>query len=297
MHPTTDSTSGSTREFCCFGILHLSLLLALAGWLGLSAGWPDPLRLLPWLAAVVLMLALAERGRPLRSDWRPLARELKRDTQVFGLNLLSDLTVKAVTTLLLASVAGDALDAPLALQLAIGLPLAEFGPYWLHRRSHRGGWMWKSHLLHHRPHKLNVANALTSHPLNAGWDSLARSVPLLGLGFSGEAVLVLGSFALTQSLLAHANVSTRPSVLDWLIGTPDLHRIHHSTDPAQAGNFGTVIPLWDQVFGTWRRGRPPAQVGVYAPELYPTELQLGKLLALPFRRAPRHDSAPARADR
>jgi len=34
--------------------------------------------------------------------------------------------------------------------------------------------------------------------------------------------------------------------------TPDLHRIHHSTDvPEQSANFGFLFAFWDRLFGTF----------------------------------------------
>jgi sterol desaturase/sphingolipid hydroxylase (fatty acid hydroxylase superfamily) len=279
MHSTTDWRQ---RHPNCNG-LQLGLLLALPCWLYASAGLPQALRLLPWLGVVMLVVFAAELWCTYRRDWRPTSDELKRDISVFGLNLIADGAISALLAIVAVTLAGDALGWPLALQLALGLPLAEFGPYWLHRLSHRGGWLWKAHLLHHRPDKLNAANALTVHPLNAAWDTLARVLPLLLLGFSGEAILALSAFALTQSVLVHANIETRLGRLNRVLGTAELHRLHHSTDSSQAGNFGTTIPLWDHVFGSWRFGPGPHAAGVFEEAAYPTALQWGALLALPFR--------------
>lgn len=256
----------------------------LGAWLHFSQGWPPEARLLTWLLAVYALLALLESLRPQRTAWHPQRDELRRDGQALGINLLSDGAVGALLTLGLLPLAQPTLDWPLALQLLLGLPLAEFGPYWLHRLSHRGGWLWRAHVMHHLPDKLNVANALTSHPLNAAWDKLARLTPLLLLGFSAEAMLILSAFALTQGLWVHANLlSPRGSVLSLILGTPKLHRLHHSNDPAHAGNYGTTLPLWDQVFGSYRLG-PVRRIGVYSPAAYPSALALSALLALPFRR-------------
>lgn len=270
-------------------LTHSVLLAALAGWLLVTRGWTEEARLLPWLLFAYALLGLLERLQPHRDEWAPRTVELKRDAQALGLNLLADTAVGAVLTLALMSLARPALDLPLGIQLLIALPLAEFGPYWLHRLSHRGGWLWRAHVLHHRPAKLNVANALTSHPLNAAWDKLARLAPLLLLGFSTEAILAISAFALTQGLWVHANIALpRSSRLSLLIGTPELHRLHHSSAPEQAGNYGTVLPLWDHVFRTYRRGDVQA-VGVYAPATYPEALDLSALLALPFKRRARRD--------
>jgi sterol desaturase/sphingolipid hydroxylase (fatty acid hydroxylase superfamily) len=276
-------------------LIHSVLLAALAAWLLVTRGWTEEARLLPWLLFAYALLGLLERMQPHRDEWTPGTVELKRDAQALGLNLLTDTAVGAVLTLALTSLARPALDLPLGIQLLIALPLAEFGPYWLHRLSHRGGWLWRAHVLHHRPDKLNVANALTSHPLNAAWDKLARLAPLLLLGFSAEVMLAISAFALTQGLWVHANVAAPPrSCLSLLIGTPELHRLHHSSAPEQAGNYGTTLPLWDHVFRTYRRGDVGA-VGVYEPAAYPEATDFGALLSLPFSRRMQPD--PRASDR
>ena len=138
------------------------------------------------------------------------------------------------------------------------------------------------HLLHHVPDRLNLANAITAHPLNAAYDKLARLAPLLVLGMSPDAMLVVALFGATQALVAHANVAGTIGWLDRVVGSAGLHRLHHSTDPAEAGNFGTALPLWDQVFGTYRRAAVPKRVGVFEPAEYPRELELARLLLWPF---------------
>lgn len=77
-------------------------------------------------------------------------------------------------------------------------------------------------------------------------------------------------------------LSAGTALLDCLIGSARLHRLHHSTQDAEAGNFGTALPLWDQVFGTYRRVAAPVAVGVFDPGRYPDEFQLRGLLLWPF---------------
>jgi hypothetical protein len=85
-----------------------------------------------------------------------------------------------------------------------------------------------------------------------------------------------------KGALAHANVAGGIGLLDRVLGSAQLHRMHHSAAPGEAGNFGTAISLWDLVFGTYRRGTPQA-VGVFAPSAYPGEFELARLLAWPLR--------------
>jgi sterol desaturase/sphingolipid hydroxylase (fatty acid hydroxylase superfamily) len=263
---------------------HLLLLAALPVWLQASAPVPDEIRLLGWLAASFMVLGLGERLRPHRNDWRPGLPALRRDGSVLALNAVVDALATAALALLAIRAFAAASALPPWLQLIAGALLAELGSYALHRWSHREGWLWRVHLLHHRPGQLNLANALTAHPLNALYDKLARLLPLLLLGLSPEAIIAITAFGLLQSLATHANIAGTIGPLDYLIGSAELHRLHHSTREQEAGNFGTSLPLWDQLFGTYRRGPAPAQVGVFEPAKYPGELRLGALLAWPFLR-------------
>ena len=263
---------------------HLALLALLPLYLWLTLHLPATLILAGWLALNVIALASSEWMLRFRRDWRPQRADLQRDAGVWSMNIVADALVGAAVALLGAGLSTGVLDWPLLLQIAVGAWIAEFGSYWLHRLSHGENWLWRVHLLHHRPHKLNLANALTAHPLNAFYDKLARVLPLVLLGFDARAMIAISLFQLTQSLVTHANVRGRIGWLNYLIGSSELHRLHHSNNPAEAGNFGTALPLWDQLFGSFRYSTSPRQVGVYTPQSYPGEHQLLALLAWPWRR-------------
>lgn len=263
---------------------HLALLALLPAYGWLTRHLDATAVLLGWLVINVLALAGAERMRAYRRDWRPQRADVQRDASVWSMTIVADALAGATVALLGAGLSSGTLDWPLALQMAVGACVSEFGSYWLHRLSHGDNWLWRVHLLHHRPHKLNLANALTAHPVNGFYDKLARVLPLVLLGFDARAVVAISLFQLTQSLVTHANIRGRIGWLNYLIGSVELHRLHHSDEPADAGNFGTALPLWDQLFGSFRYRSPPAQVGVYTPDSYPGEHQLWALLAWPWRR-------------
>jgi sterol desaturase/sphingolipid hydroxylase (fatty acid hydroxylase superfamily) len=268
---------------------HLALLaLLVPAWQAATASTLAPTAVLAaWLALNVAVLAFAEQWRPFRRDWAPTRRHLARDGTVWSLNLLADALASAALAAVAIAWAPDTSAWPVASQVGAGLLAAEFGSYVLHRWSHRDGWLWRVHLLHHRPDRLNVANAITAHPFNAVYDKVARTLPLLALGLSPEAVLAVALFGITQALVVHANVAGSIGVLEWFVGSAALHRRHHSTHEAEAGNFGTALPFWDQVFGTYRRGAAPPAVGVFTPAAYPGEFELAALLAWPLRIARR----------
>lgn len=60
-----------------------------------------------------------------------------------------------------------------------------------------------------------------------------------------------------MSACARGLAGRRPARLErplrYLVSTPGLHRVHHSTRPEETdSNFSAVFRVWDLVFGTFR---------------------------------------------
>lgn len=266
---------------------HLALLMLLppAWYLTQARGIAAAPALGVWFALNLGVLLLAERWRPYRSDWHPDRQRTRRDGLIGGVNVTLDAAVGAMLPVFVVTWFPGSSTWPLALQILAGVLAAELGSYWIHRLSHKEGWLWRVHVMHHLPDRLTASNALLAHPLNAVYDKAAKLLPLLILGLSPDAVLAVVLFGITQALATHANVAGTIGPLSWLLGSAELHRLHHSTNEAEAGNFGTTLPIWDQVFGTYRHGSEPRNVGVFEPKRYPAESVLRPLLMLPFKHA------------
>lgn len=261
----------------------LIILALVPFWWRLGASLAPVLVLMAWLVFCLAWFMAWEHATPYRMDWRTDKRHLRHDGAMLSLNVVVDGIVSVLIALTAIHASSGDSRMALPLQIPLGIVLAEFGSYWLHRASHGEGWMWHVHVLHHRPERVNTANALTAHPLNAVWDKLARMLPLHALGLHADAIVWITLFTLAQSLAAHANIRGGLGWLDYMIGGPILHRLHHSTRHEQAGNFGTTIPLWDYVFGTFRRPEATETVGVFDSSRYPGELQTLQLLCYPLK--------------
>jgi sterol desaturase/sphingolipid hydroxylase (fatty acid hydroxylase superfamily) len=257
-----------------------------------AAGWTAFATLAVHLFLTLAWFGLFERYRPYRAAWTASPAALRRDATFFGMNAVAD----GLAGLLVATVAvwwagevGPAGSLSLWAALPLAVVVAEFGAYWLHRGMHAGGWWWRVHAVHHRPEALNVANNLTAHPVNVFVLKLVKMLPLVALGFTAEAVLYASLFLQLQSFATHANTRGRMGCLNYLIGTAQLHRRHHSVNVSEALNFATALPLWDQVFGTfrYRSTGEPQRVGVEPAQQYPQETETWELLRHPFRQGPR----------
>ena len=264
--------------------VHLGLLAVLPSYLSAqrSLDLPTVAGLMAWLALNIVVLLLAEKITPYRDDWHPSLPDLKRDAGMLSLNIIADGVADVIVLAVTVMAATGTSGLPLVAQVAAGIVVAELGGYLMHRISHEGGWLWRVHVVHHLPAAVNASNSFNAHPINGLYNKLARVAPLVLLGISADAIFIVALFGLTQGMVVHANVRGRMGFLNWILGSAELHRLHHSVDMKQARNFGTTMPLWDQLFGTYRAPAPVAQVGIAEAGSYPGATDLLALLLWPF---------------
>lgn len=138
--------------------------------------------------------------------------------------------------------------------------LAQYG---FHRLAHAWPPLWSVHRVHHCDGYLDGTTGLRFHPLELVAGALVM-VPLsIAMGLSPWALALLETVEIVGGILTHTSLrmprgaerALRPFVV-----TPALHRLHHSDHPPETdSNFGAVLVVWDQVFGTYlaESRRPP----------------------------------------
>jgi len=174
--------------------------------------------------------------------------------------------------------------APLWLQAALFLVLADFMMYWLHRMFHGGGF-WKYHAIHHSSEDVDWISAARFHPVNLLLGTIGVDVVLLTAGISPNVMLWLGPINIFHSAFVHANLNWDLGPLRYVIATPVFHRWHH-TAPNVGGNtnFAGTFPIWDILFRTFRmpENRLPGHYGIDDQASFPGGI--GGQLAYPFRK-------------
>ena len=302
MHTDTDRSHEREHSAPGWNWAHILWLAALPFYalFAASAGWSAFAMLAVHLGLTLAWFGFIERRWPHRPEWAATAPALRRDGIFFGANLVAD-SVAGVAVSLLAmelSSGGVASALPAWVGVPVAVMVAEFGAYWLHRAMHQGGWLWRVHAVHHRPEELHVSNNFTTHPLNVLMLKPVKLLPLAALGFSAETILWASLFMQMQSFATHANTRGGMGWLNYVIGTAELHRRHHGTQVEEALNFSTAIPLWDQLFCTfrYRATEEPRKVGVASPENYPAPTDTAGLLAMPLL-SPRSGSPAAGSHR
>ncbi|MBU2486648.1 MAG: sterol desaturase family protein [Alphaproteobacteria bacterium] len=186
----------------------------------------------------------------------------------------------------------------------IGLPLWAAGilafvvldfAVWLeHVVSHKWQWLWRIHRMHHADTGFDLTTALRFHPLEIVLSMFWKAAVIIALGVPPVAVLVFEIVLNGAAMFNHANIRLpKPvdAVLRLLIVTPDMHRIHHSTDPRETdSNYGFNLAIWDRLFSTYtetpRRGETGIEIGLSEWRDSRTA-SLGWALVLPFRFPPK----------
>jgi sterol desaturase/sphingolipid hydroxylase (fatty acid hydroxylase superfamily) len=127
--------------------------------------------------------------------------------------------------------------------------------YWQHVASHRWLWFWRLHRVHHADTALDLTTAVRFHPLEMLASLGYKLLLVLALGPPAWAVLAFELLLNALPMFNHANVRLPLGVdraLRLALVTPDMHRVHHSTDMREANtNFGFCFPWWDRLFATY----------------------------------------------
>ncbi len=142
-------------------------------------------------------------------------------------------------------------DDPLWLQAIAVVVVLDFFFYWMHRAKHRFDWWWRLHETHHSSRDLDWFSSVRFHPLEKVLDRTIYLAPLLFLGVSDRALLILASLDAVVATISHANVRLRFGPLIYVFVGPEVHRLHHArASAAQRCNFGNNLSIFDWLFGT-----------------------------------------------
>jgi sterol desaturase/sphingolipid hydroxylase (fatty acid hydroxylase superfamily) len=140
---------------------------------------------------------------------------------------------------------------PGALAVLAAIVLMEFAAYWRHRFEHART-LWPIHATHHADEAMTWLSVRRKHPLGEVLAVLIDYLPviLIGLPFwaIGAAVLIRGWWG----YFIHADVPWTLGPLGKVFISPAAHRLHHIRDEELMGsNYGNMLTVWDQLFGTY----------------------------------------------
>ncbi len=132
--------------------------------------------------------------------------------------------------------------------LVLGVDL---GYYLWHRASHRVGFLWAVHAVHHQSEEYNLSVALRQ-PWLESFTAPFFYLPLAVLGFPPVMYLAGVTIDTLYQFWIHTRTVRRLGPLEWFMNTPSHHRVHHGTNPRYIDkNYAGIFIFWDMLFGTF----------------------------------------------
>jgi sterol desaturase/sphingolipid hydroxylase (fatty acid hydroxylase superfamily) len=141
--------------------------------------------------------------------------------------------------------------------LLCGFLISELFLYAAHRVEHSVFVLWRLHVVHHSDSELDASTGFRHYPFESALHVVIGTAIFVALGVPAWVGVASGILSYVVGVTQHANVRVfAPRVdraLQWVLVTPDMHRIHHSVRRADHdSNYGNILSIWDHLFGTYR---------------------------------------------
>ena len=154
----------------------------------------------------------------------------------------------------------------------VALDFGLFVSHWLH---HKIPILWAFHAVHHSAPEMTPLTATRVHPVEyfvsrviatattglllGVWRAMVQPVLSVQTILGTHAVFFV--FQLAFAAVRHSSVPMSFGPLERVFVSPRMHQLHHSVDPSHHDrNFGTVLSVWDALFGLRIRTTPPGGV-------------------------------------
>lgn len=245
----------------------------------------------------LVLLGMLQWKFSLRGDSRPARRQLTNVTLVIIDTLLLRFGFPVLAVAFAASVHESgtgllgAIDAPLWLEMTIVILVLDLAIYWQHRLFHLVPLFWRMHRVHHADRGFDLTTGVRFHPLEITLSMLIKFGVIWLIGAHPAAVLIFEIVLNLGSLWTHTDIALPKKVdqrLRWLIVTPSMHRIHHSTLRHETdSNYGFHLSIWDRLFASYTKNpeRPEKTMPIGLEQYRSDDDQtLTALLLNPFRK-------------
>ena len=211
------------------------------------------------VAAVVTWLELRQ---PNRDTWRPSMREVRTDLifmvvvqlalpPLVGF-LFAYALVEPARSLNLPTARLWPHSSPIWVQAVLMVLAVDFTRYWLHRAAHQNDTLWRLHSVHHSVEQLYWLNTARFHPIEKALQMCLDSLPFLLMSVDAKVLALYYLAYASNGFFQHCNVRLRYGFLNYIVGSAETHRWHHSREPREANaNYGNTVIVWDLLFGTW----------------------------------------------
>ena len=138
----------------------------------------------------------------------------------------------------------------------------DFIYYWNHRLMHEIRYLWSIHVVHHSSEHYNLSTALRQPVADALGPSLPYGALCLA-GVSPGLVATARGANLLYQFWIHTEAFGHLGVSEEVLNTPSHHRVHHGSNSQYLDrNHGSILIVWDRLFGTFEREDHPVVYGL-----------------------------------
>lgn len=137
------------------------------------------------------------------------------------------------------------------IQVAGAFIVRDFTFYASHWARHKVPWLWYFHSIHHNQKVLTPATTLRLHPVDMLCGGFISLLPIMIVGGTYETFVAFNFLIYTWRFFVHTNVKIQFGWLNYLVVSPQFHRVHHSSvEKHFDANYGEWLSVWDFIFGT-----------------------------------------------
>jgi len=176
------------------------------------------------------------------------------------------------------------------LSIILSVVAMDFIIYLQHVLVHAVPALWRLHRVHHADLDYDLTTGARFHTIEIILSMLIKFATITVLGPPVVAVVIFEVILNGMAMFNHGNVRLPcglDRILRLIIVTPDMHRVHHSTEENEANsNYGFNLSIWDRVFGTYidqpREGHQNMTIGIHYYRDPKQVSWLPGMLMLPF---------------
>ena len=138
----------------------------------------------------------------------------------------------------------------------------DFIYYWNHRLMHEVRGMWAIHVVHHSSEHYNLSTALRQ-PVADVFGVFVPYGLLSRIGVRPHLVAQARGLNLLYQYWIHTDTIRSVGKGEEVLNTPSHHRVHHGSNGKYIDrNHGSILILWDRLFGTFQREEEPVVYGL-----------------------------------
>ncbi len=138
-----------------------------------------------------------------------------------------------------------------ALAVAAAVAAWDFLYYWDHRFMHTSRYMWAIHVVHHSSEHYNLSTALRQ-PVAEAFGTFVPFGSLCLFGIRPGLVETARGVNLLYQYWIHTETVGTLGPAEEVLNTPSHHRVHHGSNRQYLDrNHGSILILWDKLFGTF----------------------------------------------